>query len=277
MIGEIAARLSGGYMSGWTYPYASGTEPTRAAILVAMGRSPEAVVPTRHWVCAERAFISIPGKVRAIRGIEELRKDIGIKDASGSNAVDQPAGVRALFLRAETGSIVNFPENNVTKCGNIIAAAPDRAEAVNLAEKAARSLLIRLQAPNAETGAFLTPGITAGAADFPPDAFSVGAEILSALEKLPAGSSFLADTELVLVSFPLFENSGLKDYAGRTIEESLEAVRSLTGQTLPLADAKAEKANEAAGKALGREFWAALIRGGYQGAVYYIDRILNKE
>ena len=40
MIGEIAARLSGGYMSGWTYPYSSGVEPTRAAVLLAMGKDP---------------------------------------------------------------------------------------------------------------------------------------------------------------------------------------------------------------------------------------------
>ncbi|TFG65038.1 MAG: ATP-grasp domain-containing protein, partial [Spirochaetales bacterium] len=32
VIGEIAARLSGGYMSGWTYPYASGVPLTEAAL-----------------------------------------------------------------------------------------------------------------------------------------------------------------------------------------------------------------------------------------------------
>jgi hypothetical protein len=261
MIGEIAARLSGGYMSGWTYPYASGTEPTRAAILVAMGRSPEAVVPSRSWTCAERAFISIPGKVRSIQGIGEIRKAIGIRDPARSNAADSVPGIRDLFLRAEPGSIVNFPENNVTKCGNIIAAAPDRADAVNLAEKAARSLLIRLEAPNAETDAFLAADIASGAAAqaplFPPNAFSVGAEILSALEKLPE--------TMPSGAFPVFEKSGLCDYMGRTVEESLEAVRTLTGEAA------------AAEKVFGRGFWAALIRGGYQGAVYYIDRIMNKE
>ena len=40
MIGEIAARLSGGYMSGWTYPYSSGFEVTEAAIEIAMGLPP---------------------------------------------------------------------------------------------------------------------------------------------------------------------------------------------------------------------------------------------
>mgnify|MGYP002388944453 CR=1 FL=1 len=40
MVGEIAARLSGGYMSGWTFPLASGVEVTRAALRVAAGLEP---------------------------------------------------------------------------------------------------------------------------------------------------------------------------------------------------------------------------------------------
>src|SRR5574344_1318620 len=41
MIGEVAARLSGGYMSGWTYPYASGCNLTEQALLIACGKKPE--------------------------------------------------------------------------------------------------------------------------------------------------------------------------------------------------------------------------------------------
>ena len=37
MIGEIAARLSGGYMSGWTFPYASDLNLTKQGILIAAG------------------------------------------------------------------------------------------------------------------------------------------------------------------------------------------------------------------------------------------------
>jgi biotin carboxylase len=49
MIGEVAARLSGGYMSGWTYPYSSGVEPIRGAIEAALGRRPENLAPRRFW------------------------------------------------------------------------------------------------------------------------------------------------------------------------------------------------------------------------------------
>ncbi|MCL1955184.1 MAG: hypothetical protein FWF61_04575, partial [Brevinematales bacterium] len=76
--------------------------------------------------------------------------------------------------------------------------------------------------------------------------------------------------------FPLFTSSGIKDYMGRSVEENLEAVRKLTGFSLPISEKNAE--NEVL---LGQSFWTAFIRGSYQGAVYYIDNlgamIIDKE
>jgi biotin carboxylase len=154
MIGEIAARLSGGYMSGWTYPYSSGVLPTKGAIEIALGNNPSEIKPEWNWTSAERAFISIPGKVQAVKGAEKAKAMPWIKD---------------VFLRIRAGSAVIFPENNVSKCGNIISAAPNREDAVNSAEKAARSILIRLEAPNDDTAAFLA--VKPGETQFPPDAF----------------------------------------------------------------------------------------------------------
>jgi biotin carboxylase len=252
MIGEVAARLSGGYMSGWTYPYASGVEPVRAAIQMAIGRRPEGLAASRSWTCAERAFISLPGRVRSIQGLEEARAVQGVRD---------------LFLRVEPGKEVRFPENNVTKCGNVLAAAPGREEAVGAAEKAVRSILIRLEAPNAETGAFLAgAGARGGSEAFPPDAFTLSPGLRSALEKLP-DPALDAGGDLSLLPFPEFLASGLRDYVGRDALESLEAVRRITALPLPLAGGAAR------GGKLGRSFWKALIRGGYQGAVYFLDNL----
>jgi biotin carboxylase len=263
MIGEIAARLSGGYMSGWTYPYASGVEPTRAAILIAAGRRPEGLVPGRAWTCAERAFISIPGRVRSIQGLDKAKAVPGVKD---------------LFLRAEPGKTVSFPENNVSKCGNIIAAAPGRAEAVAAAESAARSILIRLESPNSETAAFLAetgPFPPEHPTKFPPDAFALSPELRAALKKLNDPQSAAVQKSgpakpIAILPFPAFTASGLRDYTGRTIEESLEAVRLITGLALPVKEAA--EAGEGA-LLLGRRFWAALVRGAYQGATYLVDEI----
>jgi biotin carboxylase len=253
MIGEVAARLSGGYMSGWTYPYASGVQPIRGAIQVCQGIRPDGLSPSRSWTCAERAFISIPGRVRSLHGVEQA-KGMG--------------GVRDLFLRAEAGTEVRFPDNNVSKCGNFIVSASGREEAVQAAEGAVRAILVRLEAHNEATDAFLAAaqgGQTGGQTPaFPPNAFTLGPELLSALARLPDPSSPHALPAASIIPFPSFTGSGLRDYVGRSVEASLDAVRELTGLALPLVSGNFT---------LGRGFWTAFIRGGYQGAAYFLDNL----
>jgi biotin carboxylase len=257
MIGEIAARLSGGYMSGWTYPYASGVEVTRGAILAALGR-PWEPRPSRSWVSAERAIISIPGTVRSIHGLEQARSTKQVEN---------------LFLRVREGSVVRFPENNVAKCGNVISAAPDRASAVGAAEKAAAAILIRLEAGRGDTDAFLETGGSA----FPPDAYALPPELRSLLERLPErplpelSPDGDASPIIAIHPFPEFVESALVDFAGRTPQESLEAIRIITALSLPIMDMTGEQTP----LVLGRPFWRSLIRGGYQGAVYYLDTLLK--
>jgi biotin carboxylase len=259
MIGEIAARLSGGYMSGWTYPYSSGVEPIRAAILAAVGRKPDGLIPLKTWTSAERAFISIPGTVKTISGTEEARRRPFVKD---------------LFFRIACGDRVDFPRNNVSKCGNILSAAPDRASAVEAAESAARSILIRLDSRDPETGEFLSNAGTG----FPPDAYLLDPELKAALAALPDTESNGQKDGLQIIPFPAFQASGLEDYAGRSVAESLKAVRELTGLPLPEFHAESakkppESSDNNRNNFLGRQFWSTLVRGGYQGAVYYIDKM----
>ena len=263
MIGEIAARLSGGYMSGWTYPYSSGVLPTKGAIEIAIGEKPSRLQTLWNWTTAERAFISIPGKVRSIEGMEI--------------AMVMP-WVKNVFTRVKPGSDVGFPENNVSKCGNIISAAQNREDAINSAEVAARSILIRLETQNKETKTFLS--IPPAEATFPPNAFPVDSRLLSLLEVLPEqgsgnrehGTGIGAVESPVpnpysLIPFPEFTESGLTDYVGRSVKESLDAIRTLTGMELPILEKNASI------EFLGRSFWQALIRGGYQGAAYHIDSL----
>jgi biotin carboxylase len=258
MIGEVAARLSGGYMSGWTYPYASGVRPIQGAIQAALGQRPEGLSPSRAWTCAERAFISIPGRARSVSGLEVARRTEHVRD---------------LFSRTRVGKDLNFPENNVSKCGNVIAAAPGRDEAIRAAERAARSVLIRLEPHNPRTNAFLSafsPASPGGPA-FPPDAFSLDPDLRSALARLPDLSSPADPASAAIIPFPELIASGLRDYLGRSVAETLAAVRILGGLALPLrAPAKAGDPG------LGRAFWSALVRGGYQGALYFIDNLSNE-
>ncbi|GAB1483893.1 hypothetical protein MASR2M78_27090 [Treponema sp.] len=261
MIGEIAARLSGGYMSGWTYPYASLVEPTAAAIAVALGEKPENLEPKRDWTCAERAFISIPGKVLSISGFEE--------------ASSLPF-VQNVFMRAQVLARVSFPVNNVSKCGNIIAVAPSRSEASEAAEKAARSILIRLAPEDRETEAFLSAPLL-GASAFPPDAFIISPSLKAALDLIPPTKkpSTISQGHIAIIDFPALREANLSDYVGRSLNESLEAVRRLCALDLPLV-AEAASPRHALQTLLGREFWQALLRASYQGGAYVVDSLLSK-
>jgi hypothetical protein len=95
--------------------------------------------------------------------------------------------------------------------------------------------------------------------NWPPSAFSVPEDVRKALAALPSGKPDLR--RAAIVPFPAMLDSGAVDYAGRGATESLDAVRALTGLPLPF-DREGS---------LGKEFWAALIRGGYQGAAYIMD------
>jgi hypothetical protein len=260
MIGEIAARLSGGYMSGWTYPYASGASPIRGAICAALGRKPQGLEVLWNRTSAERAFISIPGLAASLEGLEAAKKLPHIRD---------------VFSRIGPGSRVRFPENNVSKAGNIISAAPDRETAIRAAEEAARSILIPLALPGPgqprETEDFLS-----STEAFPPPAFRVNGEIQAALEALPPTKCGFRPQNLRVLPFSVFMKAPLADYMGRSPGESLEAVKKLIGLRrtglilLPDPPRTGEQAF------FGREFWAALIRGGYQGGAYYIEKILGE-
>jgi len=276
MLGEIAARLSGGYMSGWTYPYSSGVKPIRAAIQAAMGQKPDCLTPVKNWTCAERAFISIPGTVKEIINIEKI-KDI--------------PHVNDFFLRIKEGDKVTFPENNVTKCGNIIASNRERETAIEAAQIAARSVLIRLDPKDIKTRNFLENTLAEAQrrredSKFPPDSFKLSIDLLEELSKIPNNNFAplrLRENSLAIIPFPEFEQSGLTDYMGRTIHEVLDIVHSLTGVSVspvfsvpPCETIRNSPENAENVIRLGRSFWVALIRGSYQGAVYYIDSLGEK-
>ena len=117
---------------------------------------------------------------------------------------------------------------------------------------------------------------------FPPDAYRLGPELNKALAALPDTRTEGQMENLQLIPFPAFQASGLKDYAGRSVAESLEAVRELTGLKLPEFHAEnaikhPESSDNNRNNFLGKEFWSALARGGYQGAVYYIEGLGTRD
>jgi biotin carboxylase/isopentenyl diphosphate isomerase/L-lactate dehydrogenase-like FMN-dependent dehydrogenase len=129
MVGEIASRLSGGFMSAYTYPYATGVNLIEAAIRIAFGTPPGDLKETRHRVSVERAIIPGSGIVRDIRGIEEALSIEGVKN---------------VFITTSLGDVVHIPTSNVEKCGNVIAVGDTREEALSRANLAVQTVKLLL-------------------------------------------------------------------------------------------------------------------------------------
>lgn len=251
MVGEIAARLSGGYMSGWTYPFASGVEVTEAALNIALGIPPGDLIPRLSNISAERAFISIPGIVREVLGLEEARRG---------------AEVREVFLRVAPGQEVAFPTNNVEKCGNAITSAATRETAVLSAEWAISRILIRLRPLNGETDRFLFGNN--------PEEDGLGAyrlmneENKSAVAGMPfyGGNPAALDPGQALrfIPLPRPETESARDWHGFPLQEAVERITSSwdVASGTPSADF-----------VLGRIFWLAFLRGSVQGVVYLLDSL----
>lgn len=302
-VGEIAARLSGGYMSGWTVPYSSCLDITAAALTLALGGSPRLhtcgkdafVVPLKQncpFVSAERAWISIPGQVAAVSGLEAARAAPFVKD---------------VFPRAGADDTVVFPQNNVEKCGNVLSAAPSRREAVEASEAACRKIILRLTPHVAETDAFLAElHSPAEQQTFPPN-FLQFTELLAdadAARTAPfavasgdtgAGASFeqllsnAVYTEKDGFFLPDFLAAALDsacDLQGRTLRELLcQALEEEPGLASLLRVAESAEKTGAVSTASPTEcnvspsidiqrkngYWKALIRGGLQGLLYRYD------
>lgn len=120
-IGELAARLSGGFMSTHTFPLSSGIDLMRTAVEISMGIEPSSLAPTKKMISIERALITDPGIVNRITGLDEARQIIGINE---------------IFINVNLGDKINKPKSNVEKAGHIIATAETLEEAETLVLKA---------------------------------------------------------------------------------------------------------------------------------------------
>ncbi|MDF3820221.1 alpha-hydroxy-acid oxidizing protein [Leptospira sp. 96542] len=124
-IGEIAARLSGGFMSAFTYPLSTGVNLNRAALLIALGETPDNLDPVVNRVSIERSLLSKSGKLLSISGIEETKK------------ID---GVCEVFIQSKPGDIIKEPTNNIDKSGHVIITADDLETAEKIFSKVQKTI-----------------------------------------------------------------------------------------------------------------------------------------
>ena len=244
VIGEIAARLSGGYMSGWTYPYSSGVDVTRAALRIAVGLDPGDLEPQRSHTSAERAFYSIPGTVQSIPGFAD----------------DYYRPICDAFLRIDVGDSVDFPQNNVQKCGNVIATSPDRSAAIGAAVRRCNEVLVRLSRDDEKTRAFLD----GQSHPWVPDAFTLqNPANIDALARMPTEASGEPDApdDLSIQPLPDIESERATDWQERTFSETIRWISDTTGVAF----------GSSGRRILGSVFWRAVIRGGVQGGIWLVD------
>lgn len=239
MIGEVAARLSGGYMSGWTFPYSSDFNLTKEAMKISLGLVPEyrkeAEIPSVKF-SHERAFISIPGVVKEVYGAEGI---------SGCPFV------KNIFFRTKAGDKVDFPRNNVEKCGNVITSSENRRLSLEAAEKAVSSIILRLEPCNKDTEDFLKGIEDPIEKGFPYSFYTLDKETFEKFNRE------IENTEWNQIPPCLRDKAeSLKDWNYRSIKETLELYKKYAGENVKIS---------------GKEFWSALIRGGIQGVLYIAD------
>ncbi len=128
-VGEIAARLSGGFMSAFTFPLSSGVNVIKNAIEISLGMPPSDLKPKWNKVAIEKAFLPGSGIVESIEGLDEALSIDGVKE---------------IFLRAKVGDILANPTNNLEKAGNVITVADTRDEAIAIANKVIDTIKIKL-------------------------------------------------------------------------------------------------------------------------------------
>ncbi len=272
MIGEIAARLSGGYMSGWTYPYASDLNLTKQAILIACNKTPQKLIEKRipvsytpSQLCknekcpydlyevpcvrtsAERAWYSIPGQVEYIENINEY-SDKAVFDVLPRSTVS-------------LGSKVNFPRNNVEKCGNIISVSNDDKIAIDAAQDAVSNIFITLKPDTKETEDFLSGISQQDEKGFPPSAFEqIPPDILDSEDQIIGENQKVSDFIPKVLQNPEYEN--IKDWNFNTIKQTAQKFDILR-KNHPEFDLKT--------------FWKAVLKGGLQAAVYFSDTVKLKQ
>lgn len=126
-VGEVAARLSGGFMSSHTYPMHSGVNLLRAAVQIALGDEPDALEPTHNLVAIERGILGPAGKIISISGVDEASR---------------VPGVHSIHITRNPGEILPEVTSNIDKVGHVLVVADTLQAAEAKADEALKAIHI---------------------------------------------------------------------------------------------------------------------------------------
>lgn len=129
VIGEMTARLSGGFHSQLTEPLATGMNSIKACIDIALNLPIDLndITPKFNKAAAERSIYPIPGKILKIKGLENAKKMKNIKE---------------IILNVKEGDILNPIISNIGKAGHVIGFGENRKDAIKNTLKAVHAIKI---------------------------------------------------------------------------------------------------------------------------------------
>jgi len=129
MVIEIAARLSGGWMSSDQIPLATGVHIIDAAIQLALGEAPDllTLTPRREQGVAIRYFFPPPGRVHNIKNVEQARAF---------------SGVHRIGLFAKIDDVIAPVTDHTCRAGFVITTGTNREEAVARAKAVVDTVII---------------------------------------------------------------------------------------------------------------------------------------
>jgi biotin carboxylase len=118
---ELGARCGGGGTPEPIVPFVTGIDEFLEQVRIYTGDAPTQVTPTRHRACNYHFLTPRPGRVRAIAGIDQVKRLPGILDAE---------------LLVRPGDQVKQVRVGTERAGFIIAGGKTRQEVVALADRA---------------------------------------------------------------------------------------------------------------------------------------------
>ena len=134
VVGEVANRLSGGFMSTHTYPLSSGVNLMKAILEVNLGIKPSGLAEKKQRQVMEKAILLNEGEAKFSKVV--------IKKISGVEKIEKLTGVENVLFYVTIGEAVERPRNNLMKVGSIIVSGGSMEEIRATVRKIVRSLKI---------------------------------------------------------------------------------------------------------------------------------------